>query len=93
MNVDILTSITEVCTTYYCYIIIISMISTLWGAGLSGIDAGSNLDWHTDYPDWGFSWGFSFPPGKFRDDEVNEVTIASWHSLYSYKFLVTDVIK
>jgi hypothetical protein len=32
---------------------------------------GSNLDPETGYPDWGFSWYSSIPPGKFPDSALN----------------------
>jgi hypothetical protein len=44
--------------------------------------AGSNLSRDTDYPDC-FP-GFFSPPGKFRDNTLNEATTTSFHIISNY---------
>jgi hypothetical protein len=40
---------------------------TVLGGWCTGSDLGSNLDRDNGYGNWGFSWLYSVPPGKYRD--------------------------
>jgi hypothetical protein len=39
---------------------------------------GSDLGRHAEYPDWGFSWCSSVPPGKYQDNTLNYATTTSF---------------
>jgi hypothetical protein len=50
---------------------------------------GSNIGLETGYPDWGFSWFSSVPPGKCLANTLNLATTTSFHILsyhYSLSF-------